>query len=330
MTQIPDLEQRFLQPAGWRWHSFERAGRRMRFGSVFPKDSIPDAVLVCVQGVREFNEKYFETAQWALDKNMAFWVFDWVGQGKSTRYLENQQKRHGEDFCHYVDDLHYLILEYIKHSSVHPDKGRIPLALIAHSMGANIALRYMHKHPEVFECAALSAPMLGLKVFAKVPQCLATLAACTVNIAVGKSYIPHGCDWKNTPPPAHETLSGDPLRSLIHNAWMEADPALRSGDVTYGWVYQAQKSCAVLQNSNIASNIITPMLIGIPEHDHLVDNAVTRTTCAKIPNAKILELKNAHHEILMEIDAIRNTYLDQFYNLIKERIINRPETLKPF
>lgn len=326
----PALEQRFLEPAGWRWHSFERKGRRMRFGSVFPKDSIPDAVLVCVQGVREFNEKYFETARWALDNNMAFWVFDWVGQGKSKRYLANPQKRHAEDFSAYVDDLHYLILEYIKHSSVHPDKGRIPLALIAHSMGANIALRYLHKHPEVFECAAISAPMIGLKVFEKIPQSLGQMAAAIVNLVAGKSYIPHGTDWKNEPQPSKETLSGDPLRSQVHNAWMEAVPELRCGDVTYGWVYQAQKSCTFLQNTNISTTIVTPMIVGIPEHDHLVDNGITRNFCAKAPAAKPLELKNAHHEILMETDDIRTAYLNEFYNLIKERIIKRPETLKPF
>ena len=36
------------------------------------------------------------------------------------------------------------------------------------------------------------------------------------------------------------------------------------------------------------------------------------------------------HEILMEKDAIRNDFIDRFYALIKESIIDRPETLKPF
>ena len=112
-----DLEERFHKPVGWRWHRFERNGRNIRFGSVFPKDSIPDAVVVCLQGVREFSEKYFEVAQWCLDHNLAFWTCDWVGQGKSTRLLQDSQKRHSHGFDNDIDDLHYFILQYIKHSS---------------------------------------------------------------------------------------------------------------------------------------------------------------------------------------------------------------------
>ncbi len=161
----PDLETRLTQPEGWRWHSFEHEGRKIRFGSVSPKDSIPDAVIVCLHGVREFSEKYFETARWCLDNNFAFWTCDWVGQGKSTRYLKNPQKRYNLSFNRDVEDLHAFIIGYIKHSSVHPDKGRIPMAMLAHSMGANIGMRYLAKYPDTFECAALTAPMIGIKAF---------------------------------------------------------------------------------------------------------------------------------------------------------------------
>ena len=47
-TKIPkDLEERFTQPKGWRSHHFESNGMRIAFGSVFPEDSVPDAVVVC-------------------------------------------------------------------------------------------------------------------------------------------------------------------------------------------------------------------------------------------------------------------------------------------
>lgn len=330
MTHIPDLEPRFLQPDGWRWHSFEHKGRRMRFGSVFPRDCIPDAVVVCLHGVREFSEKYFETAHWCLENNFAFWTMDWVGQGKSTRYLNNPQKRHAEDFSAYAEDLHAFILGYIKHSSVHPDKGRIPLALLAHSMGANIGLRFLHQYPDFFECAAFSAPMIGIKKFEFIPSILALAAASVCNLALGKSYIPYGKDWDGLPPLPDETLTGDPQRSLIHNLWCSRDPELRTGDVTLGWVYQAHKSCMELQKSGVAERIKTPCLFGIPGHEFLVDNARSRTFINKIPRSRTLEFPDAYHEILMERPEIRDRFLDGFYTLVKETIIDRPETLKPF
>lgn len=328
----PDIEERFWQPKGWRWHHFERIkGRKIRFGSVFPQDSIPDAVVVCLQGVREFNEKYFETAQWCLDNNLAFWIMDWAGQGESTRYIpSNPQKRHNANFSEDVKDLHYFVLEYIKHSSVHPDKGRIPMAMLAHSMGAHIGLRFLHDHPEFFECAAMSAPMVGLKVFENIPNSAASLAAILCNALLGKSYIPAGKNWVNALPPPEKTLSGDPVRSLVHNQWCDPNESLRCGDVTYGWVNQAHKSCMILQDKDFHSEIKTACLFGIPGHEHLVDNIISKKTAYAMQDTEILEYPESFHEILMEKDEIRNDFLQNFYNLIDKTIIKRPETLKPF
>ena len=114
IAKHPDLDDRFLEPEGWRWHHFTRENRNLRFGSVFPQDSIPDAVVVCLPGLSEFAEKYFEVARTVTRHNMAFWVLDWMGQGKSGRYLKNPHKRHSHGFQKDIDDLHYFICEHIK------------------------------------------------------------------------------------------------------------------------------------------------------------------------------------------------------------------------
>ncbi len=327
-STTPDIEKRFTEPEGWRWHSFERAqGRRIRFGSVFPQDSIPDAVIVCLQGLGEFSEKYYELARWCNANNMAFWAIDWAGQGKSTRYLPNPQMRHSSGFDDDIDDLHYLIMEYIKHSSVHPDRGRIPLAMIAHSMGGNLGMRYLQKHSDMFECAAFSAPMSGIKAFAKTPQYIALAATCLLNLFASKSYIIGGTgDWK--PDNNHTKLSSDPIRSLLNDQWFKANEDLRCGDVTFKWLYEAQKSCVKLQKS--ASSIKTPCLFGIPENEMLVDSNMTKKIIGRMGNANFIDYPDAFHEILMETDNIRGDFLDNFYKLVKENIIDRPETLKPF
>ena len=328
-TTTPNIEDRFTKPKGWRWHSFERIkGREIRFDSVFPQDSIPDAVVVCLQGVGEFSEKYFELARWCNENNMAFWIMDWAGQGKSSRYLPNPQKRHSSGFNEDIDDLHYLVMEYIKHSSVHPDKGRIPLAMMAHSMGANLGLHYLKQHPDMFECAAFSAPMLGIKKFEKLPQHMAYVLSALLKIFAGKKYVPDGHDWSKGS--KDHPLSSDPIRSLINDQWFEKNPDLLYGDVTFGWLFEAQKSCLELQKKSMHSNITTPCLFGIPAHEHLVDNNISRKIIISMKNAKLIDYPDSCHEILMEKDKIRGDYLDNFYKLVKETIIDKPETLKPF
>ncbi len=330
---IPPLEDQFLQPPGWRWHGFSRKeGRTIRFGSAFPKDSIPDAVAVCLPGLGEFSEKYFETAQYCLSKNIAFWIIDWAGQGRSMRYLENPHKRHADNFQEDVDDLHYFIMEYIKHACVHPDVGRIPMAMLGHSMGANIGMHYLSQHPERFECAAFTSPMFGLKVFENTPAPLARFATSALNLIAKNRYAFGEGDWSEKPraDPGNNRFSSNPIRGSVHNSWCASNPDLQVGHLTYGWLYQAEKSCAALQKKKLLNSIPTHCLLASAGLDDLVDNKVTAQVAKQLEHAQLLEYPGARHEILMESNDIRDDFLDHFYKLIIKCIIERPETLKPF
>lgn len=332
MTTIPALEERFLEPPGWRWHSFKHDGRSLRFGCVSPADSIPNAVVVCLPGLSEFGEKYFETARDCLSKNLAFWVFDWMGQGKSDRYLKNSQKRHSRGIQKDVDDLHSLIMGYIKHSSVHPDKGRIPLVMLAHSLGAHIGLHYLAQHQGMFECAAFSSPLVGLKATEKIPNKIAQDLTNMVCLLLDTSYVWGFSDWRESvrSTPARNYFSGDPMRNAVHNAWCLADPSLQVGGITYGWVHEVQKSCMALQKPSVLESIQTHCLLALAGKEMFVSNAAIRSAAARLPHAKLLEFPGSRHEILMETDEIRKVFMHEFFGLVRERIINRPETLKPF
>jgi len=333
MTQsdiTPDLEERFLQPDGWRSHHFESNGMRIAYGCVFPQDSVPDAVVVCLPGLSEFTEKYYEVARTCLDMNLAFWVLDWPGQGRSDRYIAGTQKRHAQPYEMEVDRLHEFIMGYIKHSSVHPDKGRIPLAMLGHSMGANIGLRYLEKHPDMFECAAFSAPMFGIKALNGIPFAGALLSV--LNMFMPKSYIAGGGDWHENMRDnnSHAIFSHDDTRKDVHGAWSSADPALAIGSPTFGWLYQAAKSCKFVNRKSFLSNVKAHCLITIAGKETIVDNYDTAHVVAHLENAQLLEFQNAGHEILMETDDIRDKFFKEFYKLIEKTIIQRPETLKPF
>ncbi len=331
-TNIPDIEDRFLEPGGWRWHSFTRAGRKIRFGSISPKDSIPDAVIVCLPGLSEFGEKYYEIARRCNQMNLAFWIIDWMGQGGSGRYLKNPQKRHATNFQNDVDDLHYFYTEYIKHSSVHPDVGRIPVAMLGHSMGANIGLHYLKQHPDIFECAAFTAPMIGLKALQNMPMPLALMLSESLNLFIGKNYVKGGGDWSPSMRPfdGPEALSSDTERVKIHTKWFEKKSELKVGHITYGWVHSALMACARLNRKALLNTIETPCLIALAGHEELVDNQKIRRAAESLKSCKLVEFPDARHEILMEKDEIRDEFFKDFHALIKENIIDRPETLKPF
>jgi len=329
--KTPDnLEERYTEPKGFRWHSFTRGGRHIRFGSCFPQDSIPDAVIVVLPGLSEFGEKYYELARNLNDVNLAFWVIDWMGQGGSGRYLSNPDIRHAASFDEDVEDLHYLIMEYIKHSSVHPDKGRIPMAMLGHSMGGNIGLRYMQKYPDIFECAAFSAPMMGIREIDKIPTPLALAITGIFNALMSRSYAFGQKNWheNDRSNPGHDAFSHDAQRGALHPHWQIKNPELRLGGVSFGWVYAALKSCLYVQED--MPLLQKDILVGYAGHDKIVSNKAIKDTFSALPHVTLKEYPDAQHEILMEADTTRSAFLNDFYHLIQKTIIDKPETLKPF
>lgn len=327
----PDLEPRFLMPEGWRWHVFRTpSGRRMRFGTVTPRGRIPDAVVVGLPGLSEFGEKYFEIAHDLLAQNLSFWVIDWQGQGLSDRPFKNSQKRHSAGFDQDVEDLHFFILEYVKHASVHPDVGRIPLVMLAHSMGGNIGLRYLIRHPEIFAGAAFSAPMTGIQALSGLPALIRNALTAFFSTMCGKSYVFGGKDWApdERADPARNIFSGDPVRAAVHNAWCLSDPRLQVGNITFGWLYQAVRSCHALTREIARAPIQIPCLFGLAGREKLVSNTTTRQIAAALPDARVLDFPDAMHEVMMERDEIRNAFLVAFIDLINHQSIKGQ--LKPF
>ncbi|HIF25387.1 MAG TPA: alpha/beta hydrolase [Micavibrio sp.] len=331
-TNPPEIEERFLTPKGWRWHAFKNPrGYKIRFGSVAPESGIPDAVVIVLQGLSEYTEKYFELANDLLSRNLSFWMIDWQGQGASDRHLEDRQKRHSSGFQDDINDLHYFIMEYVKHSAVHPDVGRIPLVMLGHSMGANIGMRYLHDYPDMFACAAFTSPMFGIGALKNLPRWLSYGLVGCMQEAFDRSYVEFGGkEWNAAmrDAPKKDIFSSDEARKKIHNLWMEHDPQLQVGNVTYGWLYEAVASCNRLHKKGYVERIETPTLFAIPGHEKLVDNKAARKVIKRMPNATTLELPDAKHEILMETDEIRNAFLNEFMELLATN--NIKEKLKPF
>jgi lysophospholipase len=331
ITPPADLEERFTEPKGWRWHHFKNArGKKLRFGTAYPDSRIPNAVVVILLGRNEYAEKYFEISRDLLAKNLSVWILEWQGQGLSDRFLPKTPERcHSPAFTQHVEDLHDFILEYVKHACVHPDVGRIPMVMLAQSMGANIGLRYLHDHPGMFESAVLCAPMLGVPAINNVFA--APLIARAMSAVSPGLYAFGQRDWAAAVEGDPTTIyTSDPKRRAIYDLWLKDNPSLRLGGVTFGWVNSVITSCRFLQDPEILKAIKTPCLVAVAGKENLVDNNAIRAAAGHMPAARVLELPESGHEIMMERDEIRNQLLDGLMKLIKETIIDRPESLKTF
>lgn len=306
MNAIPDLEERFLAPAGWETADFENedTGHRLHFGYGAPEGE-PKATVILLQGLQEFSEKYYETARFFIENGYAIAILEWQYQGRSGRLESNPHKRHSDGFETDVDDLKRFIEEHVRY--LFPDTD---LHMLAHSTGANIGLHYLLTYPEDFKSANLSAPLIGVHGLSFFPDCF-IMGLISILKIFPMAYVPGGRNWREDDRPSDGTdkFSSDPARDAVTNAWYLADPSLQGGNPTISWLYHAYQAMSQLKTSSAVEDIRTPLLFGIGDNDTIVCSDESEKLAARIPSAEVLHLKNAKHEILMETDDIRDSFL---------------------
>lgn len=110
--------------------------------------------VVIVHGLSEFTKKYHEFSWYLLNQGYDVFLFDQRCHGLSCRLTDRTDLIHVASFTHYYQDLHCFVQQIVKPAT------KLPLYLYAHSMGGAVAAQYLAYHPDVFQKAVLSAPMI--------------------------------------------------------------------------------------------------------------------------------------------------------------------------
>ncbi len=265
------------------------------------------SVLV-LPGFGEFIEKYHETVDELLKRGFDVHVVDWYGQGLSTRALANRDKVHVDDFRRYLVDLHRLI------EAMPPLRDRLRFRMVlGHSLGAHLALRLLNAHPSAFNAAVLTSPMIDID-YRVMPRWLARpLAEALCAVGLSRRYVFGARDYAA----ARVRFEGnrrtaDRRRFHEQHAWIARCPELAVGGPTFGWVRAAQHSIALTEHSSFARAIRTPTLIVASGRDRVVQPQATRRLARAMPDATLIEIADALHEILFERDPVRALFWQQF------------------
>ena len=308
---------RFQKPAGLQTHRFyqSQTGHWITYGCLHHPNT--KGHIVILPGLSEFIEKYHETIQDFYDQGYSVWVIDWHYQGRSGRFAANPHKRHSDGFDTDIADLRYLIHNYI------PETKEIPLLLVAHSTGGNLALRYINHYPDSVSAALLTSPLLGIFDTRAVPNILLHALSWILS-PWHTNYVPCGSNWRASERPGDGSskFSSDPLRDQIHNAWCLKDSALQVGSPTFGWVHHALQAIAFLHKDNVVRNITTPCLFVSASHDTIVDIEATKKYADKLQNAEHLTINDCQHELFVEKDEARNKIFKQFDIFLKAHSIH--------
>ncbi len=338
----PLLSQPRFQPIeNWDWSYRELSGIKIRYGLPRTRKAYR-AITVIIGGLGDFGEQYFELSQDLDNRGIKPIIIDLPGQGGSGRYLKNPHKRHSAGFDELLRDLSILIDEVALSAAIDIENNhlRLPALMMGHSLGGHLALRYLAEYNKtsrgqtIFSAAALTAPMVRIKIVEKIPKLLrfGLIKLLALNPT---SYVPGGCDWSEQ----YRERSGlkgifsqDEERAALQKAFF-AHPEyghLAIGSPTNKWLNDAVKSCKILTRKNYLEQIKTPVFIGIAGDDQLISNIAIREVASRIERCELLEIKGAQHEILMEKDEYRSAFLDRFFTFIDNNVFNSPNDGKIF
>ncbi len=263
--------------------------------------------ILLFSGRTEFIEKYGEVIGELIDRGFAVATLDWRGQGLSSRAEENRFKGHVNDFAEFDADAHAFVKQFVIPSCP------APYYLLAHSMGGNIALRYLASADCIVDRAILVAPMTGVhtKPF---PKWVARFIAWAGSgLGMKDRFVPGGAGIDPTEEKFEENaVTSDARRFERYKSFINTEKDLALGAPTVGWLSAAFRTMRDACAPESLAKIKCPVLIMSAEGDTIADSDTHAPVAQAIPLGEICTVSGAKHEILMERDDIRSEFWTQF------------------
>ncbi len=316
---LPDKITSFWQQG--LFHSFSGVNKVNIHYAQFIQQQEQLPTIVIVSGRGESYLKYQELTFDLYQQGYNIFILDHRGQGLSGRLLANLHKGYVAKFQHYVDDLHYFIENIVTHHC--PAKPY----LLAHSMGAAIATRFMQDSPKAIAAAVISSPMLGF-YSGLLPTSIAyTLIAAklTLNNLISKTpWYFFGQKNYSAVTFSENKLTHSTKRYQIFIDLYKKNNVIQLGGVTTHWLAQS-----IAAQKNIFANMAqlkTPILLLQAGRDSVVCQQAQNDFCQQLhklqpqscPKGVPSRIDGALHELFFEIDDYRNSALSQTINWFKQ------------
>ena len=292
-----DFEYHFFSPG---------KNLNLRYGVIKTQQEPAKGVFLLLHGRSEFIEKYKAVANCLQSKGFTVVSPDWRGQGLSTREVENRHKGHIDSFDDYVEDLSALYSEIIEPQGT-------PVYVLSHSMGGNIALRFMSQNPSKIKKAVLASPMIdialppGIYPLSKyISKKLSTTFFSKKYTIGSKNYSIKSAKFKGN------KLCHDPGQYRILHDEIKKNPNLAIGGITWGWLNAAFESIENLKKDNVIKKIQTPTLIISAQNDAIVSLKAQAELSRKLPDCEFHIIDGAFHELMFEESRMNQMFWSLF------------------
>ena len=314
----------------------------IRYAHWVPTKGAAKGTVVHFNGRTEFIERNIYSYKDLLDRGYEVWALDWRGQGLSERQIDSKQRHSIDSFDTYVADATFFIDDVRKLKSAGGTK-----VLLAHSMGGQIALRYLLSDSgrNTFDYAVLSSPLLrvpGDRWYVRAGNFLKTSLGMGDWCVLEKpetwasDFKGNSCGLVSAKSAAESNLVDAADAGKYTHAWQKladsncliessrdargvASPDLRLACPTSDWLRAAFASTDLVMET--FSKLVTPTLIVRAMPDAAVDNDGQTEFCklAKIAciDVEAEEGTRAGHELLIEVEPIRRRFFREFDGFVK-------------
>lgn len=269
---------------------------RLRYAIFKCEDTVARGTVVLLQGRNESIEKYAETISELTARGLWVATFDWRGQGGSDRLLKQRRRGHVGRFADYEADLS-IFLEKI----VLPDT-RLPFFMIAHSMGALVALSQAPYLASRIDRLVALAPFVALGGQKIGHGAIGILAAALTWCGLGS--LPLMRD-RGSRPFSENLLSSDIGRFSRNAALVEAYPDLALGPPSARWLYETFRAIKRVSDRKHLTRIRVPTIVLAPTQDQLVPHLAVEALCKNFRAGHMIAVDGARHELLQEADHYR-------------------------
>jgi lysophospholipase len=301
----PSLGPRFWAPEGWAW-GLVKVGEApaQRYG-VSSTSITPQAQILILSGYGESAEAWFETARDLNALGYSVWVLERAGQGGSERYVLPRDLGHAPGF---EDDIAAVRVVARMMTTGVPET---PLIILGHSVGGLVAVAALEQGA-LAQGLILSAPAFAA------PDAVGDSRAWLVKAGLGRLPAHWDFGWSRGGPDGRALgLTSDARRGGVQMAWQTANPDLRIGGQSLGWLASFRET----------SNAITPGLptLGTPTlllagaADRNADAEAQARVCQAMARCTLYRFKGGRHALHQERDAIRGPWLAAVDSFVRAR-----------
>lgn len=300
-------ENSVLPPSGQGYFARTSDGIRLRIGH-WQGTGAPKGTIFFYPGRGDYIELYGHSVTAFVSAGYDVLVIDWRGQGLSDRVSENARVGHVNSFSDYQRDVDALkrLADELKTPG--------PRFLVAHSMGACVALRSLIEGLEVV-ATAFSSPMFGIQMAAYERLAVGPLTGLMKIIGRGETFAPGFSEqaYVVRNPFEENALTNS---KADYDRWIKQGaevPALHIGGPSMGWLGAAMKEMRDL--SSKASPDV-PCLSLCCEHEETVDAKAIEMRMSDWPLGELVEIPGAKHELFQEVEDVRNSVFEQIIAFI--------------